>query len=64
VIGAESIYTGLMISPSPTALMIQEIDPVVKIWPSFREDEELERCTILFTMVTARTPLPRAPTVD
>ena len=64
VVGAESIYTGLMISPSLLALMTQEIDPTVKIWPSYRKDEEPVKRTILFIMETTRTPLPGAPTVD
>ena len=64
VVGVESICTDLKISPSPSALMTQEIDPTVKIWPGFGEDEEPEKCTILFVMETARTPLPSAPTVD
>ena len=64
MVSAESIDTGLMISPSPSALMTQEIDPTVKVWPSFGEDEEPEKCTILFVMETTRTPLPGAPTVD
>ena len=44
--------------------MTQEIDLTVKIWPGFGEDKELEKCTILFVIETARTPLPGAPTVD
>ena len=64
VVGVESICTGLMISPFPSALMTQEIDPTVKIWLGFGEDEEPKKCIILFVMETARTPLPGAPTVD
>ena len=64
VVGVESICTGLMISPFPSALMTQEIDPTVKIWSGFGEDEEPEKCTILFVMETARTPLPGASTID
>ena len=64
MVGAESIYTGLKISSSPSALMTQEIDPTVKIWPGFGEDEEPEKCTILFVMETARTPLPAVPTIN
>ena len=64
VVGAESIYIGLKISLSPSALMTQEIDPTVKIWPSFGEDEEPKKCTILFVMETTRTPLTSTPTVD
>ena len=40
VIGAVLIYTGLMSSPTPLALIIQEIDPTVKIWPGCGRDEE------------------------
>ena len=64
MVGAESICTSLKISPSSSALMTQEIDLTVKIWPGFGEDEELEKCTILFVMETTRTPLPGTPTVD
>ena len=64
VVGAESICTGLMISLSPSALMTQEIDPTIKTWPGFGEEEEPKKCTILFVMETSRTPLPGAPTVD
>ena len=64
MVGIESIYTGLKIFPSPSTLMTQEIDPTVKIWSGFGEDEELEKCTILFFMETTRTPLPGVPTVD
>ena len=53
-----------MISPSPSALMTQEIDPTVKIWPGFGEDEEPIKCTNLFVMETTCTPLPGVPTVD
>ena len=64
VIGAESNYTGSMRSPTPSTLMIQEIDPTVKIWPCCGRDEEPTKRTILFDMETTRTPLPSAPTVD
>ena len=64
MVGAESFYTGLKISPSPSAVMTQEIDLTVKICSGFGEDEELEKCTILFVMETARTPLLGVPTVD
>ena len=63
VVGVESICTGSMISPSPSALMTQEIDPTIKIWPGFGEDEEPAKYTILFIMETTRTPLPSRPTV-
>ena len=64
MVGAESICTGSMISPSLSALMIQEIDPTVKIWSGCREDEEPTKHTILFDMETAHTPLSGTPTVD
>ena len=64
MVSAELICTGSMISLSRSASMTQEIDPTIKIWLGFGEDEELEKCTILFIMETARTPLPGAPTVD
>ena len=55
VIDAESIYTGSRSSPTPSALMIHEIDPTVKIWPGCGRDEELAENTILFDMETAHT---------
>ena len=64
VVGTGSICTGSMISPSPSALMTQEINLTVKIWPSFGEDEGPTKRTILFIMETTRTPLPGAPTID
>ena len=53
-----------MISPSLSALMIQEIDPTMKIWLGYGRDEEPVEKTILFDKETARSPLPGAPTVD
>ena len=64
MISAESIYTRSMSSPTLSALMIQEIDLSVKIWPGYGRDEEPAKCTILFDMETTRTPLPGAPTID
>ena len=64
MVGAELIYTVSMISPSLSALMTQEIDPAMKIWMGFGEDEEPTKCTILFIIETTRTPLPSAPTID
>ena len=64
MIGAESICTGSRSSPTPSTLMIHEIDPTVKIWPGCRRDEELAKLTILFDMETACTPLPSVPTID
>ena len=48
MISVESINTGSMSSPTPSALMIHEIDPTVKIWPGCRRDEEPVEKTILF----------------
>ena len=64
MIGAESIYTGSRSSPTPSALMIHEIDPTMKIWPGCGRDEEPAEKVILFDKKTARKPLPGAPTVD
>ena len=61
VVGAESICTGSMISPSLSALMTQEINPIIKIWLGFGEDEDPAKCTILFIMeITLHTPTWRA----
>ena len=64
MVGIESICTGSMISPSPLALITLKIDPIVKIWLGFGEDEEPAKRTILFVIEIARTPLPGAPTID
>ena len=64
MISAESIYTGSRSSPTPTALMIHEIDPTMKIWLGCGRDEEPVEHTILFDIETAHTSLPGAPTVD
>ena len=64
MIGAELICIGSRSSLTPSALMIHEIDPTVKIWPSYERDEEPMEKAILFDKETARTPLPGAPTVD
>ena len=64
MIGAETICPGSRSSLTPSALMIQEIDPTVKIWPGYWRDEEPTKCIILFDMETTRTPLPGAPTID
>ena len=63
-IGAVSNCTGSMSSPTPSALMIQEIDPTMKIWLGYGREEEPTKCTILFDMETARTPLRGTPTVE
>ena len=64
MIDAESICAGSMSSPTPSALVIHEIDPTVKIWPSCGRDKEPAECTILFDIETARTPLSGTPIVD
>ena len=64
MIGAVLICTDSMSSLTPSALMIHEIDPTMKIWPGYGRDEEPAKHTILFDMETARTPLPGVPTVD
>ena len=64
MIGTEMICTSSRSSPTPSALMIQEIDPTVKIWPGYGRDEEHAEKTILFDKETACTPLHGAPTVD
>ena len=64
MIGAVLIYTSLMSSLTPSALMIHEIDPIMKIWPGCGGYEEPTKRTILFYKETARTPLPGAPTID
>ena len=52
MISVESIYTGLRSSLTPSALMIHEIDPTVKIWPSYERDEEPMEKAILFDKET------------
>ena len=64
MIGVELICTGSMSSPTPSALMIHEIDLIVKIWPGCGGDEAPVEKAILFDKETARKPLPGAPTVD
>ena len=64
MVGAESVYTGSMISPSLSALMAQEIDPTIKIWLGFGEDKEPAKHIILFVIEIAHTSLPGVPTVD
>ena len=64
MIGAESICTSSRSSPTPSALMIHEIDPTVKIWLGYGRNEEPTEKAILFDEETARKPLPGVPTVD
>ena len=58
------MQNGSRSSPTPSALMIHEIDPTVKIWLGYGRDEELAERTILFDIEIACIPLPSAPTVD
>ena len=64
MINVESICISSMSSPTPSALMIHEIDPTVKIWLGCGRDEEPMEKAILFDKEIAHTPLPSAPTVD
>ena len=48
MIGIESICIGSRSSLTPSALMIHEIDPTMKIWPGYGRDEEPIEKTILF----------------
>ena len=64
MIGAESIYTGLRSSPTPSVLMIHKIDSTMKIWSGCGSDEEPVEKAILFDWETVRNPLPSVPTVD
>ena len=64
MIGTETICAGSRSSPTPSALMIQEIDPTVKIWPGCGRDEEPAKSTILFDIETTRTPLPDTSAID
>ena len=63
VVGAVLVCTGSMSSLTPSPLMIHEIDPTMKVWPGCWRDEEPTKCTILFDMETACTPLPGTPTL-
>ena len=54
VIGAVLICTSSMSSPTPSALMIHEIDPTVKIWLGCGRDEEPMEKAILFDEETTR----------
>ena len=64
MINTELTYAGSRSSPTPLALMIQEIDPTVKISPGCGRDEEPAKKAILFDKEIARTPLPGTPTID
>ena len=64
MIGVALICTGSMSSLTPSALMIQEINPAVKIWSGCGRDEEPIEKAILFDKEIARSPLPSVPTID
>ena len=64
MIDTASICAGSRSSLTPSALMIHEIDPTMKIWLGCRRDEEPTKKAILFDKETARTPLPGVPTID
>ena len=64
MIGTESICAGSRSSPTPSVLMIQEIDPTMKIWLGCGRDKEPIEKAILFDKEIARSPLPGAPTID
>ena len=64
MVGAQSIYIDSMSSLSLSALITQEIDPTIKIWPSGGKDKEPAKHTILFDMEIACTPQPSVPTVN
>ena len=64
MIGVELICTGSRSSPTPSALMIHEMDPTVKIWPGYGRDEEPAEKGILFDREITRKPLPSVLTVD
>ena len=59
MIGAKLICTGSRSSPTPSALMIHNMDP-----EAGGKDEEPAEKAILFDKETARTPLPGTPIVD
>ena len=64
MIGEVLICTGSMSYPPSSALMIQEIDPTMKIWLGYGRDDEPIENIILFDIEIARTPLPSTPTVN
>jgi hypothetical protein len=64
MIEADLICTVSRSSPTPSALMIHEIDLTMKIWPGCRRDEEPVEKAILFDKETTRKPLPSVSTID
>ena len=56
MIRTEMIYASSRSSPTPSVLMIQEIDPTMKIWPGYGRDKEPVEKAILFNKETARNP--------
>ena len=69
MIGAKSFRIGLSymvstISPLPSALMIQVIDPIMNDWPGSGNIIELKILTIWLAMESACTPPTWRATVD
>ena len=64
MVGTKWICIGSRSSPTPSALMTQEMDPTVKIWPGCGRDKEPTEKAILLDKETTHTPLPSVPTVD
>ena len=64
MIGTKLTCAGSRSSSTLLALMVLEIDPTVKIWPSYGRNKEPIEKAILFDKETTRKPLPDAPTVD
>ena len=64
MIGTETICAGSRSSLTLSALMIQEINLTMKIWPGCGRDKEPVEKAILFNKETTCKLLPGAPTVD
>ena len=58
MVDVERICTGSRSSLTLSALMTHVMDPIVKIWPGYRRDEESTEKAILFDKEAARKPLP------
>ena len=69
VISADTLRAGLsyiasMISPLPSVLTIQVIDPIVNDWPGSGKIMDLGNLTIWLAMESARTPPTWCATID